>query len=156
MTSKVASAEPEDAGQAVAAKVRGVLASRRTMFLGTAAADRPWVAGVFFAESDLFTLALVLETSGTTLANIRANPNVALAVSSGSPFEPFLQGDAEAVILTGEDALEATKQALRAKAPEIEPFFQAPLTAVSLRVRRWRATDVASGWLPGKVLAAPA
>ena len=141
--------------EVVEGKVRSVLASRRTMFLGTAADNRPWVAGVFYAEAGLFTLALVLETHGTTLANVRANPYVAFTVSSGSAFEPFLQGDGEAVVLTGEDALDATKNALRAKAPEIEPLLQAPITAVSLRVRQWRATDVTIGWLPGKVLAPP-
>ncbi len=141
--------------QAVEDKVRSVLTGRSTLFLGTAADNRPWVAGVFFAELDLFTLALVLETHGTTLANIRANPNVAFTVSSGNAFDPFLQGAGEAVVLAGEDAIEATKNVLRTKAPEIEPLFQAPITAVSLRVRQWRATDVTIGWLPAKVLDAP-
>ena len=142
--------------EALEDKVRSVLAGHKTMFLGTAAGDRPWVAGVFFAEAGLFTLALVLETHGSTLGNIRANPNVAFVVSAGNGFAPFLQGHAEAVVLSGGEELEATKAALLAKAPEIEPFFAAPITAISLRVREWRATDVTIGWLPAKVLAAPA
>lgn len=143
--------EPQEA---VEEKVRSVLAGRTTLFLSTAVNDAPWGAGTFFAESDLFTLAIVLETGGTTLSNIRANPRVAAVVSSGSPFEPFLQGDGTAVELTDEREVEATKAALLAKAPEIAPFLQIPLVALSLRIRRWRATDVPNGWLPGKELLA--
>jgi hypothetical protein len=80
---------------------------------------------------------------------------VAVVVSAGTPYEPFLQGEGQAVVLTDERELEATKNALRAKVPEIEPFLQAPIVAVSLRLRRWRVTDVPNGWLPGKELVAP-
>lgn len=138
----------------VEVKVRAVLESRPSLFMATNG-DEPWVAGGFFAESDPFTLSMVLERGGTTLANIKANPRVALAVSSGSPFEAFLQGSADVALVDDPAETDEIKKALVAKAPEIEPFFGAPLQAVRLHVRRWRATDVTSGWLPGKVIDAP-
>jgi hypothetical protein len=141
-----------DSLEAVDAKVRGLLATNKTMFLSTSANDHPWVAGVFFAESDPFHLIVLLETTGKTLSNIRANSNVAVVISDGSAFTPFLQGDASALLLDSDDELEAAKRVLRAKAPEIEPLLQYPSVAVRLSVRRWRATDVMSGWIPGKEL----
>jgi Pyridoxamine 5'-phosphate oxidase len=148
-------AEPTgDSPAAVEEKVRSVLAGRTTLFLSTAAHDAPWAAGTFFAEAGLFELGIVLETRGTTLANLRANPRVAVVVSSGSPFEPFLQEEGTAAELTDAREVEATTAALLAKAPEIAPFLRAPLVAVALRLRRWRATDVPNGWFPGKELLA--
>lgn len=134
--------------------VRRLLAGSRTMYLSTTAGDEPWGAGAFFAESDPFHLALVLEQHGTSLRNIGHNPRVALVVSSGNAFEPFLQGSADAEVLEADDELEATTAALRAKAPEIEPLLGAPMAPVCLHVSRWRVTDVVSGWLPGKELLA--
>jgi Pyridoxamine 5'-phosphate oxidase len=155
-TQSPAAVPPAESTAAIQEKVRSVLAGRATLFLSTAAQDAPWGAGTFFAEDGLFELAIVLEPHGTTLANLRANPRVAVVVSSGSPFEPFLQGEGTAAELTEEAEVEATKAGLLAKAPEVAPFLQTPLVAVALRIRRWRATDVASGWLPGKVLLAGA
>ena len=135
--------------------VRRLLAGAPTMYLSTAADDEPWGAGVFFAESGPFELSLVLELGGGTLGNIRRNPRAALVVSNGDPFAPFLQGAADAEVLEDDAEVEATADALRAKAPQIEPLLGAPVAALRLRVRRWRATDVANGWLPGKELPAP-
>lgn len=135
--------------------VRRLLAESPTMYLGTTADDEPWAAGAFFAERDLFELSLVLELHGRTLRNIRLNPRVALVVSSGNPFAPFLQGAADAEVLDDSDEITATVAALMAKAPQIEPLLAAPTAAVRLRVSRWRATDVGRGWLPGKELLAP-
>lgn len=135
--------------------VRRLLAGAPTMYLSTTADDEPWGAGVFFAESGLFDLSLVLEEHGRTLHNIRRNPRVALVVSSGNPFEPFLQGAADAELLEDDEEVKATTDALRTKAPQIEPLLGAPMVAVRLHVRRWRATDVVNGWLPGKELLAP-
>lgn len=125
------------------------------MYLSTTAGDEPWGSGSFFAESGLYDLQLLLELHGHTLRNIRQNPRVAVVVSNGNPFEPFLQGAADAQVLDGEDDIKATTEALMAKAPQIEPFLGAPLAAVRLHVTLWRATDVVNGWLPGKELAAP-
>ena len=135
--------------------VRRLLAGSPIMYLSTAANDEPWGAGAFFAESDLFDLWLILELYGRTLGNIRQNPRVAMVVSNGNPFEPFLQGSADALVLEDDDNMRAATGALRAKAPQIEPLLGAPIAAVRLHVTRWRATDVANGWLPGKELPSP-
>ena len=125
------------------------------MFLSTSADDQPWVAGVFFAERGSFELSVILEVQGRTLSNIRRNPSVALVVSHGDPFAPFLQGAATAEVLN-DDGAQAVVAALRTKSPQIEPLLGAPFDAVQLRVAKWRVTDIVSGWLPGiELTAAP-
>ena len=142
-----------DASTQIAEVVADRLASSHAFTLGTTGSDGPWVAGAFFAESGLFTLELVLEQSGRTLRNLREEPTAAVIVAAGTPFEPFLQAQARAEVVTGdEDA--AVRAALLAKVPEAEPFLRAPVVAVRLHVASWRATDVVNGWLPGKVLTA--
>lgn len=118
------------------------------MFLSTSADDQPWVAGVFFAERGSFELSLILEVQGRTLSNIRRNPSVAVAVSHGDPFAPFLQGSATAEVLD-DDGAHAVVAALRRKSPQIEPLLGAAFVAVGLRVARWRVTDIVNGWFPG-------
>lgn len=135
-------------------KAKDVLAGAHTLFLSTCADNTPWVAGGFFAESDAFTLVMVLEAQGTTLTNIRANPQVAVVVSSGNAFEPFLQAAADVEIVEDEAGMEEIKTALRAKAPEIEPILGAPIRGIRLRVRAWKVTDIVNGWLPAKVITA--
>lgn len=127
------------------------LASSSSFSLATCGQDGPWVAGAFFVESDPFTLELVLEESGRTLRNLLREPRVAVVVAAGTPFEPFLQAQAEAEVVTG-DADAAVRAALLAKVPAAAPFMDAPIVAVRLHVTSWRATDVMNGWLPGKTL----
>jgi hypothetical protein len=50
--------------------------------------------------------------------------------------------------------IEAAKDAVRAKAPEIE-LLKLRAAAVRVTIRHWRATDVTMGWRPGKELTAP-
>lgn len=148
MSETVVESEVED-------KVRAVLAAFPVLYISTASGSEPWLAAGFFAESDPFTFVMVLEAAGRTLTNIRTNPRVALMVSSGSPVEPFLQGSADAVVLTAVEETEAVKQALLRKAPQIESLLGYPIEAVRFDVRSWRVTDVLDGWIPGKELAAP-
>jgi hypothetical protein len=135
----------------IAEKALNILKSRQALFLSTTHGDTPWVAGASFAEIDVFTLTLILENGGTTLANIRANNKVAVVVSSGASYEPFMQGEAEAVVLSDDEA-ENTRAALVAKIPGIEALFGYPHHAVRLNVRAWKVTDLPSGWIPAKVL----
>jgi uncharacterized protein YhbP (UPF0306 family) len=127
------------------------LAASQSFSIATHGPDGPWVAGAFFVESDPFTLELVLEQSGRTLRNITSEPRVAIVVAAGTPFEPFLQAQAEVEIVTG-DADAAVRTALVAKIPPAAAFMGAPIVAVRLHVESWRATDVLNGWLPGKTL----
>lgn len=129
-----------------------ILAGAQTFFLSTTAGDEPWGAGAFFAETDLFELSVVIELHGRTLRNIRQNPRVAVVVSSGNPFEAFLQGAATVEIFEDEATITATAELLKAKAPQIAPILGAPIVALRLHVTQWRVTDIMNGWLPGKEL----
>lgn len=134
--------------------VRDTLKAHASLFLATAGEAGPWVNGVYFAEDDLFTLSLVLERSGRTVAAIRSQPRVAVIVSTGSPGDPFLQATADAEVLTGPPARRA-RDLLQAKVPQVGPFLAAPVEAVRLTVNTWRVTDIPNGWLPGVELPNP-
>lgn len=141
---------------AVADLVRNTLAAHKSLFLATSGSTGPWVGGVYFAESGEFTLNLVLEDRGRTLAAIRENPVVSVVVSTGSPMQPFLQAQAQALAeVVGAEEGARVRDLLVAKVPEAAPFLSAPVTAVRLTVRKWRATDIANGLLPGVELPAP-
>lgn len=134
--------------------VRDTLAAHPSMFLASAGDAGPWVNGVYFAESGLFTLYLVLEQRGRTLAAVRAQPRVAVIVSTGSPMDPFLQASAEAEVLDGA-AADRARATLLAKVPQAAPFLAAPIEAARLTVAGWRVTDIPNGWLPGVELPNP-
>src|SRR5262245_40545195 len=91
--------------------LRATLAAHSSMFLATSGESGPWVNGVYFAEagSDPFSLCLVLEQRGRTIAAIRSNPKVAVVVSTGSPLDAFLQGEALAEEVHGADAGEVRR-----------------------------------------------
>jgi nitroimidazol reductase NimA-like FMN-containing flavoprotein (pyridoxamine 5'-phosphate oxidase superfamily) len=139
----------------VEALVRDTLAAHQSFYLATTSDAGPWVNGAYFAETGLFTLVLVLEQRGRTLAAIRANPLVSVIISTGSPAQPFLQAQATARVVDGAEADEV-RRVLLAKVPQVEPFLGAPIEAVELTVTTWRATDIPNGWLPGRELRAPA
>ncbi len=126
------------------------LASSHSFTVGTSGRRGRGLRGRSSSSRDPFTLELVLEKSGT-VRNITASPQVAVLVAAGTPFEPFLQAQAVAEIVTG-DADAAVRAALVAEVLEAAAFLQAPIHAVRLRVSSWRATDVQNGWLPGKLL----
>jgi uncharacterized protein YhbP (UPF0306 family) len=134
--------------------VRDTLAAHPSMFLATAGDAGPWVNGVYFAEEGLYTLFMVLERRGRTLAAIRSQSRVAVIVSTGSPADPFLQAAAEAEELSGA-AAERARAALVAKVPQAGPFLDAPVEVVRLTVAGWRVTDIPNGWLPGVELPNP-
>ena len=143
-----------DQGTDVESLLRTTLAAHSSLYLATCAESGPWVNGVYFAETGLFTLSLVLEQRGRTVAAIRQDPRVAVIVSAGSPAEPFLQAQAVAEVVEG-DAGAEVRQVLLAKVPAAEPFLAAPIESVRLRVAQWRVTDIPNGWLPGRELDAP-
>jgi uncharacterized protein YhbP (UPF0306 family) len=134
--------------------VRDTLAAHASLFLATSGEAGPWVNGVYFAEDDLFTLALVLERAGRSVAAIRSQPRVAVIVSTGSPGDPFLQASADAEVLVG-GAAEYSRNLLLAKVPQASSFLSAPVETVRLTVNTWRVTDIPNGWLPGVELPNP-
>jgi hypothetical protein len=48
--------------------VRDTLAAHQSFYLAMTSEAGPWVNGAYFAETGLFTLSLVLEQRGRTLA----------------------------------------------------------------------------------------
>lgn len=151
MTSTATTTTGDVPSTTVEAVVVARLASSQAFTLATCGQDGPWAAGAFFVEDDPFTLSLVLEPTGRTLRNLQHDPRVGIVVAAGTPFEPFLQAQATAVVVTGDDEA-AVREALVAKVPAAGAFLAAPVVAVRLQVDQWRATDVVNGWLPGKVL----
>ncbi|WP_086828773.1 pyridoxamine 5'-phosphate oxidase family protein [Allokutzneria sp. NRRL B-24872] len=137
----------------IAELARTTLAKHQSLFLATSGPTGPWVNGVYFAEDGLFSLLLVLEQRGRTLAALRENPMAAVIVSTGSPADPFLQATVRAEILEGSEA-EAARATLLAKVPYVAPFLETPIVTACLRVESWRVTDIPNGWLPGRELAA--
>ena len=137
--------EPDEVHGAVTA----LLEEHDSLLLSSCSQDRPWGAGAYFAPLDPFRLTLILETGGTTLRNIRANPRVAVVIASGDPFRPFLQAGATATV-RDDDGRQETFAALRAAVPQIEPLLSMPVEAMELTVEKWRVTDIVNGWLPGK------
>lgn len=135
----------------VEAAVRDTLAAHKSMYLATSSSAGPWVGGVYFAEVDPFTLVLVLEQRGRTVAAVRENPTVALVVAADTPMEPFLQARATAEIVEGDADADVRRHLLR-KVPECAPFLEFPIAAVRLTVPTWRVTDIPRGWLPGREL----
>ena len=65
--------------------VRNTLAAHSSLFLATCGDSGPWVNGVYFAETGLFTCRLSSSSGGRALASIRQSPRVAVIVSTGSP-----------------------------------------------------------------------
>jgi hypothetical protein len=141
--------------QVIEEKLAGVLSGTKNLTLGTSSGDVPWTAGGYFAEDGLFALSMILEKTGTTMTNIRSNPCVAVSITTGNPFEPFAQAQAEVEIVDDADAVAAIHARLRGKIPEIEPLLGIPVDTVLLRVVTWKVTDIPAGWLPAKVLKAP-
>ena len=140
----------------VAAKLRDVLEGLATLTLATCADGVPWAAGGFFAEDGLFTLHMILETHGRTMTNLRSNPAVGISITTGNPFEPYVQAEADVEVLTEADDVAAAHALLKGKVPAMEPLFAIPVETVRLHVRTWKVSDIPNGWLPAKVLQAPA
>jgi hypothetical protein len=102
------------------------------------------VAPAYFAESDPFHLTLIVERAGRSLANLARNPNVALILSTGSPFDLYVQGAGHAEVLSDRQQLGAAMDAVRAKAPEIELLKLSP-AAVRVTIRHWPPTRQSVG-----------
>lgn len=112
-----------------------------------------WATSAFFAnlDDDLFRLTLILENSGRTLDQLKANPNVGVKVVPGGIADPFAQGLGTVTLREGADQDETFRALLR-KEPQIEPFLATPVTALVIDIDWWRVTHLGGGWLPGKVL----
>ena len=91
--------------------------THKTLFLSTSADDRPFVAPLYFAESDSFHLTMIFDGAGRSLTNVTGNPNVTVMISTGSPFDLCLQGEGYAEVISDPQQLVGAMNAVRAKAP---------------------------------------
>jgi hypothetical protein len=131
--------------------LKTLLDSHATLKLATSGDAGPWIAAAFFAEEGVFRLRLLIEARGRTMANLVANPQVAVMIESGDPVALFAQAEARAVVRVGPS--EAFRAALVAKTPSSAPLVGMPgLVPVEIEVQRWRLTDVKAGWLPARDL----
>ncbi len=133
-----------------------ILASHPTITLATSGgALSPWIAAAFFAEDGLFDLEILLEDSGNTLANIRADSRVAVMIQDGDAMRPFAQAQGLAVVEDSR-AREGFVAHIAAKTPASAPLVSLPnQVPVRLRISRWRVTDVIAGWLPAREVRRP-
>ncbi|GAC1344575.1 MAG: hypothetical protein NVSMB23_19650 [Myxococcales bacterium] len=136
----------------VDAALRDLLARSKVLKLATAGGPvSPWITSTYFVEDGPARIHLILERTGKGMANVRANPRVALAVDDATPFTIFAQAEGSVRVLEG-DAAALRLAALRAKVPEIEPLLMGPHFVVEIAVSRWLVTSFPDGWFPAKEL----
>jgi hypothetical protein len=128
------------------------LTKMKTLKLATTGGPiSPWITGTYFISEGLFTLFLTLEKAGKGMANVTANPRVALAIDDNDPFKLFAQAEGRASIVAP-DAAAPYYAGLRKKIPEIEPLLAGSLHMMRIDVTTWRLTSFPDGWFPAKVL----
>ena len=142
-----------DAPAVLERRLEGLLASHPTLKLATVGhGDMPWITAAFFTEDGPYQLLLMLDAGGRTLANLQANPDVAVMIESGDPTTLFAQAEARAEIM--DERCGATfRDALIAKTPACATVVALPrLVPVRVHVDRWRITDARSGGVPARDL----
>jgi len=129
-----------------------LLSHQKTLKLATAGGPiSPWLTGTYFIHDGLFTLNFTLEKTGKGMANIHANPKVALTIDDADPFRLFVQAEGRASIVDPAKAA-PLYAGLRKKIPEIEPLLAGDLHMMRVDVTTWRATSFPDGWFPARVL----
>jgi len=118
--------------------------------LATIEDGAPWATSMFFANEAL-TIYLILEKSGKSMANIKSNPRVALAIDDRVP-NRFVQIGGVAEVLEG-SAAEKGRQIVYDKLPEYRSFFEAvPTCVVKVRPKVIYVSDMARGWFPARTI----
>lgn len=140
---------PEPTRAAVFARAHAALdKSNAIVIASTGGPESPWVLGAYFVrEGD--DLLLFLETHGKTLANLRAQPDLAFLVSENDAMKDFVQGAGRAELLP-----EAEHAHVMAALVGKMPWFAlyAPCTPVRIRPKRLHVSSFEAGWFPAKVL----
>lgn len=135
--------------KAIATRAQSVFAKNPSLSLATSGgAYSPWVAGVYFAHDGLALYTLV-ENSGKTMENLRANSRVSFLVSENDAQKDFVQGIGHAQLLDEEQAA-AVRQRLEAKLPWYKTYT--PVVPVRIDAEALLVSSLASGWFPAKRL----
>ncbi len=108
----------------------------------------PWVLGAYFAHEGL-SLYLTLETHGKTMANVHANPYVALTVSQNDAMKDFLQARGKVTLLTATED-DAVRTRLVAKMPWYATYT--PVTYCRIDLSEVFVSSFARSWFPAKVV----
>lgn len=129
-------------------KILEILESNDAIMLATTGGEySPWILGAYFASKDT-DVYLLLETSGKTMANIKADPSVAFSVSKNDAMQDFLQASGVAEILSEEHEPEVRKMIV-----DKMPWFQTytPVAPVRIKVKKYFVSSLKNGWFPAKV-----
>lgn len=130
--------------------MQDILGSYKVLTLATEAEGRPWAITMFFAAEEN-TIYCIVEDRGQGMANLKRNPNVALAVDNRIP-DRFLQAFGFAELVKGDEEARARRLVLD-RVPEYKPFFEMTSTSVvKITLKKVHVTDVPKGWFPAKVL----
>ncbi len=136
-----------DEAERVARVAQEILGENASGTFATAGNGGPWATSAFFAEEG-FDLYLLLENRGRALADIRANPQVAVAIDRRIP-DRFLQMEGRAEILEGPEAKRGMAKVV-AKVPMAANFRG--LSVLRFRTAVVRVTDFRRGWFPAREL----
>lgn len=106
----------------------------------------PWILGVYFATQGE-QIVFFLETAGKSLANVRANPRVALSFSENDAMKDFVQLYGSAEILPDSEEPNV-RQLLEAKMPWFKTYT--PVTPVRVRPHQILVSSFSRGWFPAQ------
>jgi len=130
--------------------MREILAECKALTLATVSDGQPWATSMFFASEGM-NVYCIIEDRGEGMANLKKNPNVALAVDDRTP-NSFVQAAGEANIVQGDEDTKWRKLVLD-KVPEYKQFFEMVTTSVvRIALKRIHVTDVPRGWFPAITL----
>ena len=147
----MSSDKPAPSTADIQARANGILASHNAITVAsTNDQHSPWVLGAFFAH-DGFALYLLLEASGRTMKNLRANPTVAFMISDNDASKDFLQGSGTAQLLSAEYET-AVRERLVGKMPWFQTYT--PCIPVRIDASEILVSSLASGWFPAKRIVA--
>ncbi len=126
-------------------RIRALLAEHTSLVLATARDDRPWVSAVFYTAeetADGVSLLCAVLTASRKLANLRANPRVAVFVGPREPSR-WLQGEGTATVLDDPAMAAAAIARLTARVPAARVFTErVPVTPVRITLEAITLTDL--------------
>lgn len=125
-------------------RIHDLLSERTTLVLATERDGRPWVASVFCApdlDGPGVRLLCALLASSRKLANLRANPRVAVYLGPQEPTQ-WAQATGTAAVVEGPGASAALAR-LTAHAPGAQMFVErVPVVPVALTLNAIKLTDL--------------
>ncbi|MBI2761662.1 MAG: pyridoxamine 5'-phosphate oxidase family protein [Chloroflexi bacterium] len=139
-------------------RMRALLWEQTTMVMATDQGGRPWIASVFYApafEDGRLRITCALLATSQKLANLRANPLVALYVGPQEPTR-WLQASGSARVLEDPGAVQPAMSALKLHAPASAVFIdRVPVVAIVIDIDEAKLTDLIGGKPPIETWSSP-